>query len=73
MTRGGKKVRLGNFATFEEAALCVAREGQAARRCKVGRRGAPTLQGGAAIAAAMVAALASAKKAEAWAQRVHND
>ena len=32
MRRGGKKVSLGNFATAEEAALCVARspEGQAA-------------------------------------------
>ena len=55
--RGGKKVYLGNFATAEEAALCVARslEGQAARRWKVG------------------AALAAAKQAEAWAQRVQND
>ena len=36
--RGGKDVRLGSFATAEEAALCVARslEGQAARRWKVG-------------------------------------
>ena len=55
--RGGKDVRLGNFATAEEAALCVARslEGQAARRWKVG------------------AALAAAKTAEARAQRVQND
>ena len=32
VTRGGKSVSLGNFATAEEAALCVARspEGQAA-------------------------------------------
>ena len=32
LTRGGKQVSLGNFATAEEAALCVARslEGQAA-------------------------------------------
>ena len=32
MTRGGKSVSLGNFATAEEAALCVVRslEGQAA-------------------------------------------
>ena len=32
VTRGGKKVSLGSFATAEEAALCVARspEGQAA-------------------------------------------
>ena len=34
MTRDGKKVSLGNFATAEEAALCVARspEGQVAAR-----------------------------------------
>ena len=57
VTRGGKRLHLGSFATAEEAALCVARslEGQAARRWKVG------------------AALAAAKKAEAWAQRVQND
>ena len=55
--RDGKDVRLGSFATAEEAALCVARslEGQAARRWKVG------------------ATLAAAKQAEAWAQRVQND
>ena len=34
VTRGGKAVSLGTFATAEEAALCVARspEGQAAQR-----------------------------------------
>ena len=34
MTRGGKNVYLGSFATAEEAALCVARspEGQAAAK-----------------------------------------
>ena len=34
VTRGGKQVSLGNFATAEEAALCIARspEGQAAAR-----------------------------------------
>ena len=34
VTRGGKKVHLGSFATAEEAALCVARspEGQAAAK-----------------------------------------
>ena len=34
VSRGGKRVSLGNFATAEEAALCVARspEGQAAAK-----------------------------------------
>ena len=43
VSRGGKKVHLGNFATAEEAALCVARspEGQAA----AGRAAATESQG----------------------------
>ena len=40
VTRGGKKVHLGNFATAEEAALRVARspEGQAAAKRPAQRR-----------------------------------
>ena len=55
--RGGKDVHLGYFATAEEAALCVAR----------------SLEGQAARRWKVGAALAAAKKAEAWAQRVQND
>ena len=54
VTRGGKKVSLGSFATAEEAALCVARspEGQAAagRAASAERQGTlPAVPSGASL------------------------